>query len=52
MRNLEAKLRKYQGVFEVKNRVKTWQIRGIWSQEQDKSSDTRRPQKKQYTASK
>ena len=29
----EAKSRKYQGVFEVKRRVKTWQIRGIWSQQ-------------------
>ena len=28
----EAKLRKYQGVFEVKSRVNTWQVRGIWSQ--------------------
>ena len=28
-----AKSRKYQGVFEVKSRVKTWQIRGIWSQQ-------------------
>ena len=27
-----AKSRKYQGVFEVKIRVKTWQVRGIWSQ--------------------
>ena len=26
-----AKSRKYQGVFEVKSRVKTWQVRGIWS---------------------
>ena len=30
---LEAKSRKYQGVFEVKSRVKTWQVRGIWSQQ-------------------
>ena len=30
---LEAKSRKYQGVFEVKRRVKTWQVRGIWSQQ-------------------
>ena len=29
----EAKSRKYQGVFEVKSRVKTWQVRGIWSQQ-------------------
>ena len=29
----EAKSRKYQGVFEVKIRVKTWLIRGIWSQQ-------------------
>ena len=28
-----AKSRKYQGVFEVKSRVKTWQVRGIWSQQ-------------------
>ena len=25
--------RTYQGVFKVKSRVKTWQIRGIWSQQ-------------------
>ena len=37
--------RKYRGVFKLKSRVKTWQVRGIWSQklehkqEQDKSSD-------------
>ena len=30
---LKAKSRKYQGVFEVKSRVKTWQVRGIWSQQ-------------------
>ena len=29
----EAKSRKYQGVFEVKSRVKTWQVRGIRSQQ-------------------
>ena len=29
---MKAKSRKYQGVFEVKSRVKTWQVRGIWSQ--------------------
>ena len=29
----EAKSRTYQGVFEVKSRVKTWQVRGIWSQQ-------------------
>ena len=29
----KAKSRKYQGVFEVKSRVKTWQVRGIWSQQ-------------------
>ena len=29
----EAKSRKYQGVFEVKSRVKTWQVQGIWSQQ-------------------
>ena len=28
-----AKSRKYQGVCEVKSRVKTWQVRGIWSQQ-------------------
>ena len=27
----KAKSRKYQGVFEVKSRVKAWQVRGIWS---------------------
>ena len=25
----QAKSRKYRGVFEVKSRVKTWQVRGI-----------------------
>ena len=30
---IKAKSRKYQGVFEVKSRVKTWQVRGIWSQQ-------------------
>ena len=30
---LEAKSRKYQGVFEMKSGVKTWQVRGIWSQQ-------------------
>ena len=30
---LKAKSRKYQGIFEVKSRVKTWQVRGIWSQQ-------------------
>ena len=29
----KAKSRKYQGVFEEKSRVKTWQVRGIWSQQ-------------------
>ena len=29
----KVKSRKYQGVFEVKSRVKTWQVRGIWSQQ-------------------
>ena len=29
----KAKSRKYQGVFEVKSRGKTWQVRGIWSQQ-------------------
>ena len=30
---LKAKSRKYQRVFEVKSRVKTWQVRGIWYQQ-------------------
>ena len=29
----QAKSRKYQGVFKVKSRVETWQVRGIWSQQ-------------------
>ena len=29
----QVKSRKYQGVFEVKSRVKTWQVRWIWSQQ-------------------
>ena len=29
----QAKLRKYQEIFGVKSRVKTWQVRGIWSQQ-------------------
>ena len=29
----KAKSRKYQAVFKVKSRVKTWQVRGIWSQQ-------------------
>ena len=29
----EAKSRKYKGVFMVKSRVKTWQVRGILSQQ-------------------
>ena len=29
----KANSRKYQGVFKVKSRVKTWQVRGIWSQQ-------------------
>ena len=33
----EVKSRKYQGVFEVKSRVKTWQVRGIWSQQLEHS---------------
>ena len=33
LKMLEAKPRKYQGAFEVKNRVKTCQVRGIWSQQ-------------------
>ena len=33
MSHYEAKSRKYQGVFKVKSRVKTWQVRGIWSQQ-------------------
>ena len=28
----KAKSKKYQGIFKVKSRVKTWQVRGIWSQ--------------------
>ena len=28
----KGKSRKYRGVFEVKSRVKTWQVRGTWSQ--------------------
>ena len=28
-----AKSRKYRGVFKVKSRVKTWQVRGVWSQQ-------------------
>ena len=30
---LKAKSRKYQGVFEVKSRIKTWEVREIWSQQ-------------------
>ena len=30
---IKAKSRKYQGVFKAKSRVKTWQNRGIWSQQ-------------------
>ena len=33
LRPFKVKSRKYQGVFEVKKRVKTWQVRGIWSQQ-------------------
>ena len=29
----EAKSRKYRGVFKEKSRVKTWQLRRIWSQQ-------------------
>ena len=29
----KAKSRKYQRVFKVKSPVKTWQVRGIWSQQ-------------------
>ena len=36
--NNEAKSRKYQGVFEVKSRVKAWQVRGIWSQQLEQES--------------
>ena len=33
-RSIPLELRgKYQGVFQVKSRVKTWQVRGIWSQQ-------------------
>ena len=31
--SFKAKSRKYQWVFELKSRVKTWQVRGIWSQQ-------------------
>ena len=31
LKSYKAKSRKYQGVFEVKSRVKTWQVRGTWS---------------------
>ena len=30
---VKSKIEKYQGVFKVKRRVKTWQVRGIWSQQ-------------------
>ena len=30
---VKAQSRKYQGVFKVKIRVKSWQVRGIWSQQ-------------------
>ena len=30
---MKAKSRKYQGAFGLKSRVKTWQVRGIWSQQ-------------------
>ena len=33
LNSYKAKSRKYQGVFDVKSRVKTWQARGIWSQQ-------------------
>ena len=43
--SLRAKSRKYKGVFEVKSRVKTWQVRGIWSQQlEHKSHNGRRNQ--------
>ena len=29
----EAKSRKYQGVFKMIIRIKTWPVRGIWSQQ-------------------
>ena len=29
----QAKSRKYRGVFKLKSRVNTWQVRGIWSQQ-------------------
>ena len=32
IQHLKAKSRKYQGVFNAKSRVETWQVRGIWSQ--------------------
>ena len=31
----KAKSRKFQEVFKVKNRVKTWQVREIWSQQSE-----------------
>ena len=31
--HMKAKSRKYQGVFDVNSRVKTWQVQGIWSQQ-------------------
>ena len=33
VRMQKKKSTKYQGVFEVKSRLKTWQVRGIWSQQ-------------------
>ena len=32
-RRYKEKSTKYKGVFKVKYRVKTWQVRGIWSQQ-------------------
>ena len=40
--NTEAKSRKYRGVFKVKSRVKTWQVRGIWSQQLEHKQSPKR----------
>ena len=42
----KAKSRKYQGVFEVKSRVKTWQVRGIWSQQLEHKQVPQKKEKK------
>ena len=38
----KAKSRKYQGVFKVKSRVKTWQVRGIWFQQLERKQVPKR----------